>query len=226
MELKALVKSNDDVSLVFDNIEPLKYYKIDGLIYGTNSMLYECYYYDPPTERFKAFAGRKFNLKLESGEIIKCEGQWWDGGYNKLSEYLNVELRHTGANTINNLKRCYVYDAYNIDQEKKNDLVMNYKGSIYDYWEYGKLIKYDDLRKAESTQRLRFGKAKNHLIRKVKLMHRNLEGIKQLLPDKPNTIHYDIEYVELVNQIKEVINGEARKIQKETRRMETRKEIQ
>lgn len=37
-------------------------------------------------------------------------------------------------------------------------------------------------------------------------MNETINKIKQLLPDKPNTIHHDIEYVELVNQIKEVIS--------------------
>lgn len=107
MKLIASVKFNNHKAYVVENIGDFKYYRLGSeIIYGTDGIRYICYKYDKPSENFKAFGGRKFTLKIEdTGEIVECDGQWWDGGYSILTKELNLELTFFVYNTLDNLKK-------------------------------------------------------------------------------------------------------------------------
>jgi hypothetical protein len=166
--IEALVKMNDDIGVVMKEPLKLRFYRLNNLIYGTDGPFYACYYYEEPFGRFNAFGGRKFKITLDSGEIIECCGQWWDGGYGNLSKHLGIELKYCPVSSIPELKDCYVYFGMKADINKLSELILGYKGSIYEYRDYEKVLKYDDLRDKYFNFQLKSEKAKKHLIRKVK----------------------------------------------------------
>ncbi len=175
MELKALVKFNDGLAMAFDDKITLKYNKIGSLIYGTDGLFYKCYFYDAPSGRFQAFAGRKFDLHLESGEVVNCHGQWWDGGYQELSKLLNIEIVSVTASDIDSLKECYVYCGYHADKGKINEILSKHDGPVFAYYDYEKLIKYDDLRNEYFWYKMKSERAKKKLIANVKLFYSKLK---------------------------------------------------
>jgi len=148
MNIIASVKFNTGKAYVVDNIEEYKYYRLgDNIIYGTDGLRYICYKYDPPSKNFYAFGGRKFNLKIEdTDEVVECYGQWWDGGYNILEKELGLNLIHFTYNTIDELKKCYVYYGASIDRNKFDEIISQV-GELfyYGYYEYEKVIKYQDV---------------------------------------------------------------------------------
>lgn len=103
------------------------------------------YYYERPTPGFQAFGGRKFDIRLESGEIIHCNGQWWDGGYRKAAELLGEELVHATYNDIDSLKNCYVFYGAAAIKSRLEELNKKYNGDIHGYWEYEAFIKGRDI---------------------------------------------------------------------------------
>ena len=72
----AVVKFNSKEAFVLRRRPLLKYNRYGNVIIGTDGLFFTCYYYSPPSERFQAFAGRKFDLTMEDGEVIHCNGQW------------------------------------------------------------------------------------------------------------------------------------------------------
>jgi hypothetical protein len=84
MKIVAVVIMNKREAYVFDEIAPIVYTKHKDAIIGTNEILYSFYYHEYPLEGFQAFAGRKFDILLDNGEIEHCSGQWWDGTNNTI----------------------------------------------------------------------------------------------------------------------------------------------
>ena len=81
MKVIAVVDCGDWYGLVIDE-KPEKVstmYGNDTIISVTANMFYDFLYYERPHPKYKAFAGRKFEIKLDDGRIIKCNGQWCDG---------------------------------------------------------------------------------------------------------------------------------------------------
>lgn len=142
----AVVKFNDSEAFVLEKDPELEFTKYGhDTIIGTDGMFYSTYGYESPSKYSKAFAGRKFDLPLKNGEVVKCEGQWWD----KVTETAVKELGLTKenrmvyatANSIEKLKKCYVFVGYKTLSNKWDELRKQYTGKVYDYWEYEKLIK-------------------------------------------------------------------------------------
>ena len=51
----------------------------DTWLIAEDSGFFNFYYYERPSGSFFAFAGRKFDIKMQDGSIEKAYGQWWDG---------------------------------------------------------------------------------------------------------------------------------------------------
>ena len=165
MKVQALVRMNGSLAIVFSRMPKInEYVKEDGLLWGSDHGFYSCYYYDRPCKAFQAFGGRKFELPLKGGGVEKCQGQWWDGGSHKIAEKKGIQLMRVSLNTIENLKRCYVFYGSYIDSSVYDYLIKSYKGEIYAYYDYKKVINYDDLNRKYFRQQAYFKQAKKHLL--------------------------------------------------------------
>lgn len=152
MKIIDIVRFNHGVAYVVDE-RPEKVHEKIGvtLMYGVDETgtLYRCYEYDSPSERFKAFGGAKFDLKMRHGDATHCYGQWWDGGASKIAAHLGIELVRVTIQTIDRLKDCYVFTADLADKAKFDPLVDAFNAehpgyTIWDYWEYKKHLNGDD----------------------------------------------------------------------------------
>jgi hypothetical protein len=135
----ASVKANGSLWYVLDKEPELIYKKVDNIIYGTDGTFYSCYIYGKSDA---AFGGRKFDIALDTGEIINCCGQWWDGGSSVVEKLLDIKLYSGGANSVERLKKCYVFCSYCIDLSKIKFL--DGGKTEYEYFEYEKLLKEGD----------------------------------------------------------------------------------
>jgi len=142
-ELMALVKFNSGVALVMKNEIKFKYKKYDNIIIGIDESetFVDCLYYEAPWGRFKAFAGREFDISLENGKIIHCNGQWWHGGSDQAEKILDKKIVGVTVNDIESLKKCYVFTGCFAIKENKDKLIESYHGNLYEYYEYEKELK-------------------------------------------------------------------------------------
>jgi len=149
----AKVKFNDEIALVLDRKPVLEYTKHKGIIYGTDGIFYQCYKYDRPGKNWEAFGGHKFDIKLTSGEVINCNGQWWHGGHAEVEKLAGVTLCSAVHSTVDALKKCYVFSGDAADSKKFNDILNSYNGDILPYFEYEKLLnkEHGGAKNAEKT---------------------------------------------------------------------------
>lgn len=167
-KILAAVKFNSRIAYVLDKEPELTYKKVGNIIYGTDGLFYSCYEYSGMSPNRKAFAGREFDITLEDGEVINCVGQWWDGGFAEVEKITNCKIEHATINTLDKLKECYVFSGYEVDAEKFNQFIKSYTGGVYDYWEYEKIIKYDDMHKSYIEKIVKLEAAKASLIKSIK----------------------------------------------------------
>lgn len=157
MKVISRVKFNDGFAFVLSDMPKLTYTKYKTCIIGTDGTFYQCYSYERPTGRWKAFAGRKFDIILSDGTVEKCYGQWWSLVNKEAAEIIGNSLISVTANSIASLKECYVYYGYMAHPEKFKNLVGGYNGITWGYHDYDALInrnKYKKLsRKAMSHYR-------------------------------------------------------------------------
>ena len=124
-EIKIIAKVifNNRFAYVIDRKPKLIFKKVDNIIYGTDGLFYDCYQYEEPEGRFKAFAGRKFEIKLDNGEIVKCNGQWWNGGFKNVEDLVGCNIDRVTIRTKKDLKKCYVFCGYEANIDKFNKLI-------------------------------------------------------------------------------------------------------
>lgn len=175
-KILAKVKFNDGIAIVIDKYPELVYQRIgSGVIYGTDGVFYSCYRHEIPHGRFKAFAGREFTLTMQDGEKVLCNGQWWDAGRDIVEEHLNIKLCSATIETAERLKKCYVFTGISADSNKMDALLSDYANlPVYPYYDYEKILKYDDMRLDFYRRLMRIEKAKKNLIIKVKELHKEL----------------------------------------------------
>jgi hypothetical protein len=169
LKVVALVEFNKSQSLVFNRM-PLYKYTIDGdLMWANDGPFYSCFKYEKPSKNWQAFAGRKFDLDMLDGSVTKCEGQWWDGGISCLSEKLGLALNSITIGTVEHLIDCYVFMGTSGNNEDIQKLISEYKGVIYPYWDYEKVIKFDKMRHDLIKKQLKLERANKALIAEVKV---------------------------------------------------------
>lgn len=152
IKIEALTKFNDGVAFVLNRKPNLIWRSLNNkkILYGTDGVFYNVLGYGACSGSSKAFGGSKFTVTLEDGEQIECYGQYWSGGHGVVEKELGIKLCSTPIGTIEGLKSCYVFSGMNADIEKINELREVYKsngGVVYPYYDYEKIIKYDDLQK-------------------------------------------------------------------------------
>lgn len=187
MKILTSVRFNDRKAYVLDESPNYIYYRLgSNIIYGTDGLFYHCYKYERMSTEFKAFGGRKFSIHLNTGEIVECYGQWWDGGYDTLEKELGIKLTHVTYNTKEELKKCYVYSGATADIGKFQELIKS-AGELYyhDYSDYEKILKYQDVwdKRWEEVRKLdkiikNLRKDKAILISKVKNFSKVLKVFK------------------------------------------------
>ena len=108
MKVIAKVQFNNSVAIVVNKRPTLVYRRVGrNVIYGTDGLFYQCYKYEKPSKNWKAFAGRKFEITLEDGEIVKCKGQWWDAGHIIVEKALGVKFQPVTCSALSDLERAH-----------------------------------------------------------------------------------------------------------------------
>jgi hypothetical protein len=140
-KVMAVVKFNDGEALVLDKKPELKYQLSNGCITGTDGVFADCLYYEKPFGRFKAFAGREFEITLQDGSVVKCNGQYWDGLQPGHIKALGFSPSRATINSLDNLKKCYVFAGYYANIEMFNKLRSTYDGKVWEYNEYDEYLR-------------------------------------------------------------------------------------
>ncbi|AIQ54535.1 hypothetical protein [Paenibacillus sp. FSL R7-0331] len=145
-QVEAIVTFNDGIAYVLSQPVEFTYYKQGDLIIGLDDTctFVSCYFYERPSMGFKAFGGREFDITLENGEVIHCDGQWWDGGYQKAEKLLGEELVRVTYEDIESLKKCYVFSGCKAIASSLSKLRETYDGEVQGYWAYEALLKGRD----------------------------------------------------------------------------------
>jgi hypothetical protein len=183
IKIIAIVKFNDGEAYVINRkpkyIYTKEFIKGNRLLYAVDGPFISCLKYDPPSPGFVAFAGRKFDLPLIGGGVEKCRGQWWDGGIGILAGAMGTEINHVTLGTIEKLKRCYVFYGTCMEKKAMDKMRSEYKGQVYNYREYEKIIKYDDMRSDFWKREDKLKRDKKNLIKEIKKKHKIImDGIK------------------------------------------------
>lgn len=141
----ALVDFEDRAGLVLDKKPVFTYTRHDDVIIGIDKsgVFVSCYSHLQPKGSMKAFGGREFDITLDTGEVIHCNGQWWDGGYRTASKILGEKFVSTAVSTKQDLYDCYVFTGYQAIANKVKDLVAEYNGDMYPYDDYLQMLKVD-----------------------------------------------------------------------------------
>lgn len=168
-KIVAVVRFNDGEAIVL-NRKPRFLFEFMGRdLVGEDGPFRRLYGYAPPSGRFKAFAGAKFDIPMKDGSFIKASGQYWDSC---LPDFAGVTY-----STIEDLLNCYVFTGSQVDRDWYSAERNAYTGCVYPYWDYEKVIKYDVERMKWITRAFKLEKDKRHLIAKVKDAHRRLSEV-------------------------------------------------
>lgn len=178
LKIEAIVKFNSGYAYVFNRKPDYKYQRDGSLLWAKDGPFYSCYKYDAPSPAFKAFDGREFNLNLIDGGVVKCNGQWWDGGIDKISDKLNLNLGSLTMQIKDDLINCFVFFGTSCDLDELEKLKSKYYGVIYEYRDYERVINYDIERRKHWNRRSYDARAKNHLINKVKQLSAEIKRLK------------------------------------------------
>jgi len=147
-KILAVVKFNDGEALVLERPINLKWNNHGTTLIGIDGPFRSCLFLDRITPGFLAFAGRKFDIHLENGEVINCCGQYWDG-WDKTAMELYGPIHRATASDIKSLKNCYVFCGYYVNAELYKQFRSTYKDIVYDYWEYEMLITSNKYRRPD-----------------------------------------------------------------------------
>lgn len=168
-ELKviAVVQINNSEALVLNRPLKFVYDEIGKDLIGSDGPFKSPLLYSPASAAFKAFAGREMTLNMRDGSQRKVKDHWWSGclpGH-----------RSVTACDLESLKRCYVFSGgMSITPEDYQTLRNSYTGCVYPYWDYEKLITYDDMRKDLYRRLFHEEKRVRSLVREVKRLSKEL----------------------------------------------------
>lgn len=144
IKIIAIVKSGGTSFFVLNRRVQYSYTKIDReTIIGEDEGVLCFYKRDDMALPFgmRAFAGRKFTLPLTDGTSEQCSGQWWDAMSTSARELFPLDsLCSFPHATIDELRKCYVFCGGACEKQWLEKLVAEYKGAVYEYWEYENMI--------------------------------------------------------------------------------------
>lgn len=138
-ELIALTTFRQEHALVLRDKVTFTYEKYgDFFLIGSDESgtFFNCLYHKRPTKDFQAFGGHAFDIQLKNGEIIHCNGQWWDGGSENVEKILGIDLVSVAYSDVESLQDCYVYSGAMGAKDKIDALIGQYTGKVYGYNEF------------------------------------------------------------------------------------------
>ena len=159
-KIKAVVKFNEGIAIVLQDKIITKANKHGNNIIESDGLFFSSLVYDRPSERWKAFAGRKFDIELEDGTVEHCTGQWWDGTTEKTKDIVGGDFISVTVCSIEELKKCYVFCGRYALKDKFEALLKTYTGKKYGYWEYDFIL--NGRGRSRANDRVDFRKKKNH----------------------------------------------------------------
>jgi len=124
---------------VLDRMPEYEFEKKGSWLIGEDSGFFKFYHHRHDLFG-NAFAGRKFDLKLTNGDIIKAEGQYWDG----VPEDYSGLIGSTGCGVAEDLGKCNVFCSYYVDlaivedARKTMDISKNYHKHDKRHDDFGK----------------------------------------------------------------------------------------
>lgn len=91
-------------------------------------------------------------------DLTKCEGQWWDAVTDRAREELEKEgnpfskMMLIGVSSVDRLSDCYVYYGLWASESKIKEMIAEYKGRIYEYYEFKEEV-INKIEECEEIQR-------------------------------------------------------------------------
>ena len=132
--IKTKPYGNDRFFVVVDRM-PERVYSRDGDLFISNDSGF--YDFLQGTQREgKAFAGRKFTIRLDDGTDWQCNGDMWATHSHGKTE----PVVSAGVNTMEGLAKCYVFSACSVSKALLDEWLAANE-PCPDYWEYEKRIK-------------------------------------------------------------------------------------
>jgi hypothetical protein len=105
--------------VVIDRTPDFLYEKEGDYLIGEDSGLFNFYKHIPPSNGFEAFAGRKFDINLKNGDVVKASGQWWDA---RPDSYDDLVYK-MGVSSLCELDECHVFFSRYIDKKMVDDWI-------------------------------------------------------------------------------------------------------
>ena len=152
----AKVRFNQLYAWVIDEPIHLQYtfYENKKFLIGLDETctFYNVLYYERPIGNMRAFGGRSLDLQMADGSMTHCDGQYWSGKEGAASKILGVSLGYETVQSIEQLRKCYVFSGYAVNYEKFLALCMDYDGPVFDYYEYEAMIRRGNSYKYRGNQ--------------------------------------------------------------------------
>lgn len=123
MILDIIITKNNQFFLILDKNPEFKYTKKEKILSAYDNGFYSEYLYIPFSSG--AFAGRKFEIPMSDGTIIKASGQYWDN-WNINCIFPTTSI---GYNTIEELQKIYVFNGGNYETKRINEWLKRNKHS-------------------------------------------------------------------------------------------------
>ena len=169
LKIEAIVKFNSDYAYVFNRTPDLRYREVDGLLIGQDGPFISSLFYRRSTGRSdRAFAGRELSFQMTDGSIKKYKDSWWSGGSSRLKDRFGLDLVNIPRGTVTELKDCYVFCSIQVDKTALEEMIEKYDGTTYEYWDYEKVIKFDDMHRKYIYKQLDLERDKKNIIKEAK----------------------------------------------------------
>lgn len=168
----AVASSDGSEFLVLNRPLALKYDKVGNDYIGSDGPFRDLLYYKQGQGRFVAFAGRELTLAMNDGTSVTVKDHWWSG---HLKGTIGVV---TGD--IQSLKKCYVFGGGTCIAPADFDALRStYTGCVYPYWDYEKVITFDDMRRDLLGRLFHEERRCKALALAVKTKHRDLVAARE-----------------------------------------------
>lgn len=171
MKIIDIVKFNDHIGLVVDEIPQIVYEEYGKFLIGSDDkgVLFNCLVYERPIGVFKAFGGREFDLPMKDGSVTHCYGQYWHDTFNNASKVLGFKLASITIQTLDDLKKCYVFVGYQAKYETYYKAVSDFLNNHPNYkiWGYREYEKHITNKPIELNHRDKVSESFQNKVRKM-----------------------------------------------------------
>lgn len=145
IKIEAIVRFNDQEAYALSRMPEFKYQRDGNILWANDSGFFSTYEKGCPG----AFAGREFDIPMADGSVIRSHREWWDSGASRIADKMGIPLIQVPISTEKKLKKCYVFSGgISVEKTAFEKMRSEYAGYVYPYWDYEKIIKFDDMRRA------------------------------------------------------------------------------